>query len=85
VIVHAEIWPEVLPDTARGYISRDVGPVLNLVAHLSKLDAQDTLIDWFEVGEELDPETRASCEQEEGWILGAYAPDWPLKDLPPDW
>jgi precorrin-8X/cobalt-precorrin-8 methylmutase len=74
VILHAEIWPGILP---RGTISQEKGRVNDekqvkaLCRHFANLDGKGRLGSLFATPNNLTPAQARVCVEEEGWILGA--------------
>jgi aromatic ring-opening dioxygenase LigB subunit len=71
-IVHAEIWPGVIPTRGLHGI-RDADQVASLVAWWAALDAAGELAPLFERPPELDDEDADAAVREDGWILGTGA------------
>lgn len=70
-VLHAEIWPGVVPLEPERHAVRDAAQVLTLAHHLARLDEQGKLGALFDLPKDLDPATTRACIAEEGWILGA--------------
>ncbi len=71
-IIHAEIWPGLVPDALDASISiRDQAQVRAAVRWLAHLDNAGQLGVLFGPPAALPPEVLAVCVAEEGWIVGA--------------
>jgi hypothetical protein len=71
-IIHAEIWPGMVPDPLDPASAiRDQAQVRAVVRWLARLDSAGQLSSLFALPPALSPEARAICVAEEGWILGA--------------
>lgn len=70
-IVHAEIWPGVVPIDRTQHPVRDAAQVLTLARHFAALDKRETLGELFKEPTGLTARELAACIAEEGWILGA--------------
>lgn len=67
-IVHAEIWPSIVPFGEEAGSCRDERQVRAVVRKWRELDRRDRLAEWFAA-----PDTDAA-RHEEGWVLGVLAP-----------
>jgi hypothetical protein len=71
-IVHAEIWPGIVPGTLDpAFPIRDEAQVRAVVAWLAAHDAGGTLGALFAPPPGLTPDDLIVCRDEEGWLLGA--------------
>lgn len=70
-ILHAEIWPGVVPIETDLHQVRDAAQVLTLARHFAALDDADQLARLFAQPNDLTPNEVEACAEEEGWILGA--------------
>jgi len=71
-IIHAEIWPGVVPDPLDPTVPiRDQAQVRAVVRWLAAHDAVGTLGRLFDLPPDLTPAATAACLAEEGWLLGA--------------
>lgn len=70
-IVHAEIWPGIVPVDTDLHQVRDAAQVLTLARYLASLDDAGELASWFAQPNDLAPHEVDACLNEEGWILGA--------------
>ncbi len=83
-IVHAEVWPSLVPLDTRRHPVRDAAQVLGLADHLASLDAAGRLAPLFALGAEPGRAPLAAVRgggtdvtavlDEEGWILGVLPP-----------
>jgi precorrin-8X/cobalt-precorrin-8 methylmutase len=70
IILHAEIFPSLLPsDPGPGEIGDEV-QVRNLAEHFARLDEEGKLGNLFDRPAGITDEERFMVETEEGWILG---------------
>jgi hypothetical protein len=67
-IVHAEIWPGLVPFDASLHAVRDAAQVIGLARHLAALDEHGALAVRFAPA--VPSDLVASIVDEEGWILG---------------
>jgi precorrin-8X/cobalt-precorrin-8 methylmutase len=65
VVVHAEIWPSMVPFAHEFGSCNDEKQVRAVVQHWRELDRDDQLLPWFEA-----PAEDKLAREEEGWILG---------------
>jgi len=73
LIVHAEIYPSLLPiEPAAGEV-KDAVQVRTMAAHFAALDDAGELSTLFAGPAYLSPEDRATIEREEGWTLGVLS------------
>jgi precorrin-8X/cobalt-precorrin-8 methylmutase len=68
-IVHAEIWPSIVPFAHEVGSCPDEQQVRAVVDHLRRLDQADQLIDLF-----LAAPDNSAVRSEEGWVLGVPSP-----------
>jgi hypothetical protein len=71
LVVHAEVWPRVVPDQLPAGLCIDEQQVRGLVAHFAHLDANDLLLPLFHVPFLLQLNEQQEVLAEEGWTLGA--------------
>jgi len=70
-VLHAEIWPGIVPiDSSRDRV-RDAAQVRTLARHFAALDDDGALGALFGPPDGLDAMQLGACVAEEGWILGA--------------
>ena len=77
-VVHAEIWPSIVPFADEPGAYRDEKQVRAVVRHWRELDSACRLADLFAAAP-----ARAVVRGEEGWVLGAPAPGTPIAPRPP--
>ncbi len=70
-IVHAEIWPGVVPIDNTQHPIRDAAQVITLARHFAALDERGALGELLNEPKGLSARELAACVVEEGWILGA--------------
>jgi precorrin-8X/cobalt-precorrin-8 methylmutase len=70
-VLHAEIWPGVVPVPALNGRVKDDIQVEALARHLAGRDQDGSLAALFDTPAGLDPTSLEECVDEEGWILGA--------------
>jgi precorrin-8X/cobalt-precorrin-8 methylmutase len=70
-VVHAEIWPRIVPDDGPADWVLDARQVTTLARHFATLDANDNLGALFDRPPGLAAAAIETCRQEEGWVLGA--------------
>jgi hypothetical protein len=70
-VLHAEIWPGVVPIDASLHTVRDTAQVLTLTRHFAALDDLGEAQALFRAPDRLGADELAACVAEEGWILGA--------------
>jgi hypothetical protein len=64
-VVHAEIWPSIVPFAHEAGACADEQQVRAVVECWRQIDREDRMVDWFAAA----PDDRAvRCE--EGWVLG---------------
>jgi len=73
LVVHAEIWPRVVPEPLPAGDVPDQQQVRGLVAYFSHLDDDDCLLPLFRLPFQLPPHEKREVLAEEGWTLGAGA------------
>ncbi len=66
-VVHAEIWPSIVPFSYEQGSCTDERQVRAVVRKWRELDRNDQLLEWFAA-----PNTDAA-RREEGWVLGVLA------------
>jgi precorrin-8X/cobalt-precorrin-8 methylmutase len=76
-VLHAEIWPNVVPIDWSLHPVRDAAQVLALARQLARLDARGELGPLFRVTGRRDRGPLSARLAEEGWILGARAAELP--------
>jgi hypothetical protein len=69
-LVHAEIYPSLIPVRPVGKQIKDALQVEGLARHFARLDEAGDLQGFFQGPPGLTAEQRRQVEQEEGWILG---------------
>lgn len=69
-IVHAEIWPGIVPRRSDPNIIKDQAQVRDVTAWLSELDEAGTLGQYFDRPAGLPEEGIVAAITEEGWIVG---------------
>ena len=77
-VLHAEIWPTIVPFDGEPGTCRDEQQVRAVVRHWHELERAALLADLFAAA---PVDGVARCE--EGWVLGAPAPGTPLVPPPP--
>jgi hypothetical protein len=70
-VLHAEIWPGVVPINQTLHAIRDAAQVLTLSQHFATCDERGDLGMLFRAPDGLDASALDACIREEGWILGA--------------
>lgn len=70
LVLHAEIFPGIIPHTPREAETRDAAQVRTLAHYFAKLDMEGKLPYLFEGQSQLGLNERRIVESEEGWILG---------------
>jgi precorrin-8X/cobalt-precorrin-8 methylmutase len=73
LVVHAEIWPRLVPGPLPEGICSDERQVRGLVAHLAGLDDDERLLRLFRVPFQLPADVQQDVLEEEGWTLGGGA------------
>jgi hypothetical protein len=73
LIVHAEIYPSLVPIQAVAGEVKDAVQVRTMAAHFAALDDAGNLSALFAGPAHLTPEDRTIGEQEEGWTLGVLS------------
>ena len=68
-VLHAEIWPSIVPFAHEFGTCNDQKQVRAVVQHWRELDSADQLAPWFEA-----PSENELARREEGWILGVPSP-----------
>lgn len=74
-VVHAEIWPGVVPDLLDPNLIKDQAQVRATVRWFSRLDDEGRLGDLFNTPRDLPTHAIRASVEEEGWILGAELSD----------
>ncbi len=69
-IVHAEIWPGVVPTDLSLHQIKDAAQVLSLVQHFGSLDDRGQLGPLFRQPQSMGADALRDCLTAEGWILG---------------
>jgi precorrin-8X/cobalt-precorrin-8 methylmutase len=70
-VIHAEIWPGVVPINLALHGIRDAAQVMTLARHFATEDAAGRLGALFATPTGLSNAEVTACIAEEGWILGA--------------
>jgi hypothetical protein len=91
LIVHAEIYPSLLPIQPAAGEVKDSVQVRTMAAHFAALDDAGELSTLFAGPADLTPEDRKRVEREEGWTLGVLSRQQvqprlallPIPELPP--
>lgn len=73
LIVHAEIYPSLLPIRPAAGQVKDAVQVRTMAAHFAALDDAGDLSTLFAGPAYLTPEDRETVEREEGWTLGVLS------------
>ena len=73
LIVHAEIYPSLLPNEPTAEEVKDAAQVRTMAFHFAALDDAEELSSLFAGPTWLTREQRLSVEREEGWTLGVLS------------
>lgn len=72
-VLHAEVWPSLVPCPDGGHPVKDARQVLALARWLAARDAAGGLAPLLDRPAGLDGDALRACRDEEGWILGVPA------------
>jgi precorrin-8X/cobalt-precorrin-8 methylmutase len=70
LVLHAEVWPSLLPVSLRSRTVKDKVQVCALARWFAEVDSRGELEKWFAGPADLDETDRQHVVNEEGWILG---------------